>query len=102
MPRNMMWKILLILAVIIISAVALVPFKGREPIQLGLDLKGGTHLVMKVNTIDAVRAEVDQAMERFKAQVANLKLPTPTTRRTGDTTFLVVPPAGLPVNDYDR
>jgi preprotein translocase subunit SecD len=102
MPRNMMWKILLIVAVIVISAVALIPFKGREPIQLGLDLKGGTHLVMQVNTIDAVRAEVDQAMERFKAQVANLKLPTPTTRRTGDTTFLAVPPASIPMNDYDR
>jgi preprotein translocase subunit SecD len=98
----MMWKILLILAVIVISAVALIPFEGREPIQLGLDLKGGTRLVMQVNTMDAVKAEVDQAVERFKSQVLNLKLPTPTARRTSDLSFMVAPPAGIPVNEYDR
>src|SRR5687768_10874828 len=102
MPRNMMWKILLIVAVIVISAVALIPFGGREPIQLGLDLKGGTRLVMQVNSMDAVKAEIDQALERFKSQVLNLKLPTPTARRTGEMSFLVVPPAGIPVTEYDR
>ena len=35
-------------------------------IRRGLDLKGGTHLVMRVNVGDAVRLESDQAMEAFR------------------------------------
>ena len=35
-------------------------------IQLGLDLKGGTHLILGVVTDDAVRAETDRAIERLR------------------------------------
>src|SRR5438270_808646 len=37
--------------------------KMRQKIKLGLDLRGGTHLVLQVVTDDAVRAETDQAIE---------------------------------------
>jgi preprotein translocase subunit SecD len=102
LTRNLTWKLVLIATVIVVFTIAIIPFGGREPIQLGLDLKGGTHLVMQVNTPDAIRAELDQAMERFKAQAVNMKLPTPTARRTGETGFLVSPPAAVPLNDYER
>ncbi|HWP84808.1 MAG TPA: protein translocase subunit SecD [Terriglobia bacterium] len=38
----------------------------RERISLGLDLRGGTHLVLQVNVQDAVNAEADQAIERLR------------------------------------
>lgn len=38
-----------------------------ERIPLGLDLKGGTHLVMQVNVNDAINAESDLTIERLKA-----------------------------------
>jgi preprotein translocase subunit SecD len=37
-----------------------------ENIPLGLDLKGGTHLVMQVNVNDAINSESDLTMERLQ------------------------------------
>jgi len=37
-----------------------------DNIRLGLDLKGGTHLVLEVQVQDAVKADADQAMDRLK------------------------------------
>ncbi len=37
-----------------------------ENIRLGLDLKGGSHLVMTVQVQDAVKADADQTMDRMK------------------------------------
>ena len=39
--------------------------KMQEKIRLGLDLSGGTHLVLGVVTDDAIRAETDLAIERM-------------------------------------
>ena len=69
MRRDLWWKIALIVAVLVIFTAAIIPTKNDpERIPLGLDLKGGTHLVMQVNTADALRAEVDQAIEAVKVQ----------------------------------
>ena len=38
----------------------------KNNIRLGLDLKGGSHLVMEVEVQDAVKADADQTMERLK------------------------------------
>jgi preprotein translocase subunit SecD len=37
-----------------------------DNIRLGLDLKGGSHLVLEVQVQDAVKADADQAMDRIK------------------------------------
>jgi len=39
----------------------------RETINLGLDLKGGIHMLMRVKTNDAVKAELDLSAERIRA-----------------------------------
>lgn len=99
----MAWKIVLIVAVLALSIYAIVPTeKDPEAIPLGLDLKGGTHLVMQVNTEDAVKAEVDQAMERIKSRSQDLELPTPVVRSTGGRSFLIIPPQDIPTADYER
>jgi preprotein translocase subunit SecD len=40
----------------------------KKGIKLGLDLRGGIHLVLQVNTADAVKAERDDAVEQLQAQ----------------------------------
>jgi preprotein translocase subunit SecD len=101
--RGMWWKIILILAVLIGFSAAVVPTSNNpEPIKRGLDLKGGTHLVMRVNVGDATRLEVDQAMEALKNQAKKNSLPTPATRRADDLTFVATPPPGVSPADYER
>ena len=59
MKKNLRWKALLILIVVTSSAWFFYP--PEEKIKLGLDLKGGIHLIMKVNTQDALVAVADEA-----------------------------------------
>jgi preprotein translocase subunit SecD len=59
----------------------------KSAIKLGLDLRGGIHLVLQVNTADAVKAERNDAIETLKGQtkdaaIGAVELPT-------DTTFLI-------------
>ena len=80
MNRNVIWKIVLILAVLAVFTVAIIPTKNNpEPIKRGLDLKGGIHLVMQVNTNEASRLEVDQAMNSLKTQVTAQNVPSGTS-----------------------
>ncbi len=103
MNRSLWWKIILILAVLLGFSAAVVPTKDNsEPIKRGLDLKGGTHLVMRVNVGDATRLEVDQAMEGLKTQAKKNNLPIPTTRRIDDLTFVAAPPPGISIAEYER
>ena len=64
---NLRWKFVLILSVIGFAAWSAYPL--RDSINLGLDLRGGIHLVMRVHTDDAVKAELDQVTERLKADL---------------------------------
>jgi preprotein translocase subunit SecD len=41
-------------------------YPPKEKIKLGLDLKGGTHLLMQVITDDAINVETDQQIARFE------------------------------------
>src|SRR5450755_3157745 len=103
MERSVIWKIGLILLVTALFAFGLIPTKDNpEPIRRGLDLKGGTYLVMKINFGDATRIEVDQSMETLKAQAATNKVPVPTVKRTSDVTFVATLPPGVPSADYER
>ncbi len=68
MKGKLAWRWGLILAVTAAAVYFMLPTDKR--IHLGLDLKGGIHLVLQVNTQDAVRAEVDDAMERVRGDLA--------------------------------
>src|SRR5688572_22380559 len=46
----------------------------RQNIRLGLDLRGGTHLILQVQVHEAVNAETDQAIERIKQHLNNNKV----------------------------
>ncbi|HEX2060094.1 MAG TPA: protein translocase subunit SecD [Thermoanaerobaculia bacterium] len=103
MNRNVIWKIVLILAVMVVFTVAIIPTKNNpQPIKRGLDLKGGIHLVMRVNVNEAARLEVDQAMNTLRTQATAQNLPAPTARRISDTTFVATLPANTPTGGYER
>ena len=46
----------------------------QERIHLGLDLKGGTHLILQVQVNDAVNGDSDRALERLKEDLRTHKI----------------------------
>ena len=79
MYKNLKMKALIIVAVILACAYGIfgIPKSGQElnanvknNIKLGLDLRGGSHLVLQVQVQDAFRAEADAAIQRLKDEMA--------------------------------
>lgn len=62
MKKGLRWKIVLVLGVVFLALFLVYPPKDK--IKLGLDLKGGIHLVLQVMTDDAVNIETDQEIGR--------------------------------------
>jgi preprotein translocase subunit SecD len=67
MSKNLQWKVLIILVVIGLSVFSFYP--PDQKVRLGLDLKGGVHLVMKVRTDDAIRLETETTADRLREQM---------------------------------
>jgi preprotein translocase subunit SecD len=67
MAKNLRWKVLLILGVIALSVFLFYP--PDQKVRLGLDLKGGVHLVLRVQTDDALRLEAQTTMDRLGEQL---------------------------------
>src|SRR6187399_1064009 len=65
MYKNLRWKLIVIAAVTALGVWSFVP--PAEKIRLGLDLKGGMHLVLSVKTDDALKIETDTSVEQLKA-----------------------------------
>ena len=75
--KNLTWKLVLIIATLLVFLFGIfgVPkdWTGKgllsaitDRIHLGLDLKGGTHLILQVKVNDAVNVDSDAAIERLK------------------------------------
>jgi len=62
MNQNVVWKLGLIVAVIALSVFSFY-YKGMN---LGLDLKGGVHLVMRVQTDDALKVQTETTVEQLR------------------------------------
>jgi preprotein translocase subunit SecD len=67
MKKGLQWKLILTLAVTALSVFLFFPPKDK--IKLGLDLKGGIHLVLQVMTEDAVTIETDTEIARLQEQL---------------------------------
>ncbi len=71
--KSFTFKTLLITGVIIAAIVWLLPtFFNSWPhkkINLGLDLQGGMHLVLEVQNIKAVEAEVERTIQEIKKEL---------------------------------
>src|SRR5262245_59466293 len=102
MQPNLRWKLITITAVFVVfSAVGVYPIVAERfvihspsllmdrQLKLGLDLKGGVHLVLRVQTDDALRLETEQEMERLREQLRTKSI-TFTNIKAPDVTHFVV------------
>jgi preprotein translocase subunit SecD len=80
MQKNLLTKTLIIIGTLLVFVYGMMgipkSFSGQglkdallDRIHLGLDLKGGTHLILQVMVNDAVNAETDHAVELLKDEL---------------------------------
>ena len=86
MQKNLLIKTGIIIAILLIFIYGMLgipkSFSGQgmkdamlERIHLGLDLKGGTHLILQVMVNDAVGAQSDHAIELLHDELQKAKIP---------------------------
>jgi len=105
---NIRWKLIAIVGVFVVFAgVGIYPIlaarRGIESpswlmdkqLKLGLDLKGGVHLVLRVQTDDALRLETDTETERLREELTKRNIPFTNLVAPDATHFRIegVPPA---------
>src|SRR2546427_1150507 len=85
MNKNLTWKLIVIVATLLLFAYGIVGVPSgasgsallsslQNRIHLGLDLKGGTHLILQVQVNDAVNVDSDNAIENLKAGMRAAKI----------------------------
>ena len=72
--KKFSWKVILVIAVIVAAFIYVLPtFKPElwphKQINLGLDLQGGMHLVLEVETVKAVEDQVERIIEEIREQL---------------------------------
>jgi preprotein translocase subunit SecD len=85
MNKNLLWKLALIVGILLVFLFGIfgIPqsFSGQgllasmtNRIHLGLDLRGGTHLILQVQVNDAINVDSDNAVEILKEQLNKRKI----------------------------
>jgi preprotein translocase subunit SecD len=85
MNKNLFWQLVLIVGVLLVFLFGIfgIPqsFSGAglltamtNRIHLGLDLRGGTHLILQVQVNDAINVDSDNAVEILKEQLNKRKI----------------------------
>ena len=85
MMKNMQWRLGLIAIVIGLSVWAFYPPDSK--VKLGLDLKGGVHLVLRVKTDDALKVETDTTVERLRDTLTRASVTFSKIEATSPTEF---------------
>ena len=85
--NNLRWRILLIVVIVGACLWAIIP--PEQKIRLGLDLKGGVHLVLQVNTDDALRLETETTAETLRNELEKAGAAAATVEATSPTEFRV-------------
>jgi preprotein translocase subunit SecD len=101
MYKNLRWKLLTIAAVFVVFfSVGIYPMLGEryhlpvpavlqaKALKLGLDLKGGVQLTMRVNTDDALKTETTSTAEQLRLSLATSNI-APAINVMGPTVFRV-------------
>ncbi len=101
MNPNLKWKALLIFAVILFciyflvgypvfpTSLAQVKDNFSKQIKLGLDLQGGTHLILQVQVQEAIAQETDTTVDRLTTLLRSKNIHYDEVRRVDDTHILV-------------
>jgi preprotein translocase subunit SecD len=85
MNKNLTWKLLVVVGILLVFMFGIfgVPkdWSGKgllaaitDRIHLGLDLRGGTHLILQVQVNDAVNVDSDNAIARLKEDMRTRKI----------------------------
>ncbi len=78
MNRTVIWRAVVILVVLLVCVYGIIGLPRsltelkanvQENIHLGLDLRGGSHMILQVQVQDAMKVEADQAMEGLKEEL---------------------------------
>src|ERR1700692_1709297 len=101
MNPNLKWKALFIVAVILVCIYVLIgtPKFPTSPqdlkdnfshqIRLGLDLQGGTHLILQVQVQEAIAQETDQTVDRLTTAMRSKNIRYDEVRRADDMHIVV-------------
>jgi preprotein translocase subunit SecD len=92
MKQSLYWKLLLILAVIGLSIFFSYPLDQK--INLGLDLQGGMHLLLEVETEKAVESTLERYSQEVKDLLKEKGVPVLEAVRTGDNGLSVLLESG--------
>ena len=101
MSSNLKWKAIFIAAVILVCFIGLVGipqlpkslstlksnFANR--IKLGLDLQGGTHLILQVQVQEAISQETDQVLDNITKALRDKNIRYDEFRKLSDTQILI-------------
>src|SRR4029077_7346575 len=99
MNPQLKWKFIFILLVIIVCILGIVGFPTSlaalkenlsDRIKLGLDLKGGSHLVLQVQVDEAIGQRCDQTVDLLNKQLHEKNINVGEIRRVSDTQILVL------------
>jgi preprotein translocase subunit SecD len=95
MTRGLWQRLILTLAVALVCIYGIIGIPSSkeelfanmgERIVLGLDLRGGTHLVLQVQVQDALRSEADQVINNLKDDLTRQRIPYVSIERSNPTT----------------
>ena len=101
MNPNLKWKALFIAVVILLcifgliglpqfpKSLAQVKENFGQRIKLGLDLQGGTHLILQVQVQEAVRQQCDHAVDGLRKELQDRTIRVEEVRQEDDTHILV-------------
>ena len=110
MKKNLTARTVIIVVTILICVFGIIgiPKSGADlsknfgdNIRLGLDLKGGTHLVLEIQVQDAVKADADQTAERLKEDLKKqnitwASMDTPDVSKVEDAENVAITIKGIP------
>lgn len=101
MNPNLKWKVLFIIAVVVVcvyfilglpsfpTSAAQLKDNFTHQIKLGLDLQGGTHLILQVQVQEAIAQETDQTVDRLTTAMRSKSIHYDEVRRVDDTHIVV-------------
>jgi preprotein translocase subunit SecD len=101
MNPNLKWKALFIFAVILLCIYSVIGYPDfptsltalknnfEHQIKLGLDLQGGTHLILQVQVQEAIAQETDQTVDRLTTAMRSKNIRYDEVRRADDTHIIV-------------
>ncbi|MGH7859036.1 MAG: SecDF P1 head subdomain-containing protein, partial [Candidatus Binatia bacterium] len=106
MTRNLWYRALAIVAAVVLAATYLAPSVAsglpdwwskvlpNDAIRLGLDLQGGMHLILEVQTEKALEFSVERMAEDLKRELTQRRIPASNVAREGSRSLRVRVPEG--------